>query len=112
MARNVTATRTSIGRQFYSWSSLGSFAGSVSAVTIVRQVAQSLELEAASNNWFSLVVSLIVVIIIAFATEPFGSDDGVTAKVNIFQKTVQTLFNSLLVYSAVIGLPAATSVAS
>lgn len=108
-AGNGIATRTTVGQHFYSWSSLGSFAGSVSAVTIVGQVARSVGLGAADNNVFSLVVALVVVIGIAVATEPFVRG---ARRVDVFQKAVQTIFNALLVYSAATGLPTAVAVTS
>ena len=71
-----------------------------------------MELSAANTNWFSLVVALAVVIGIAVATEPFGSGSGRPARIDVFQKTVQTFFNALLVYSAATGQPTAAAVAS
>jgi hypothetical protein len=91
-----------VGKFFYTWATLGTFAGAtflVSALWRVVKLLRICELEFEHPGW-PLLFSAIVIIAFAFATEPVSQK---TTKGQKAQKAIITLANTLLVFFTVLG---------
>ena len=96
----ATGALATTGRSFYSWATLGSFAGAATAVNIVWVTLKSLEISWAGSYLVPLITSLCIMAAYGILSEP----DERTTWWQRGQKTVQGLMNGLLIYSAVIGI--------
>lgn len=96
---NGKKTLANTGKQFYTWSTLVSFAGATVAATLIWNVLKGVNLGYFGNNIVGLVISLALVGAFAFFTEP----EEKTTWRQKGQKAIITFVNGLLVYSAVIG---------
>ena len=92
------------GKRFYSWQTLSTLGGSVGAVTMIWAVLRNVGGQDFAANWVALVLSVVIVAAIALLTEPpeqtTWRDKG--------QKAFQAVFNSILVYATVVGIPHAS----
>ena len=91
-----------IGKRFYTWATLGTFAGASFLVSGFWQTLKRFEiggLKLTHPGW-PLLFAAIVVVAFAFATEP--EQQTTTAQQKI-QKILITIANTLLVYFTVIG---------
>lgn len=98
-----------VGKCFYTWATLGTFAGAtflVSALWRMLKLLEILELEFEHPGW-PLLFSAIVIIAFAFATEPVSQKTTPGQKA---QKAIITLANTLLVFFTVVGGEAAATV--
>ena len=96
--QKATGTLATTGKTFYSWATLGSFAGAATAVNIVWMTLKSLEVSWANSNLVPLTVSLCIMALYGVFSEP---DDHTTWLLR-GQKIIQGLMNGLLIYSAVV----------
>jgi len=97
-----------IGKRFYTWATLGTFSGAAFLVGGLWQMLKLLEfggLEFTHPGW-PLLLSAIVIIAFAFATEPVSQK---TTRGQKAQKALITLANALLVFFAVMGGTATVS---
>ena len=92
-------TLANTGKQFYTWSTLVSFAGATVVVTLIWNMLKSINMSYFGGDVVALIVSLVLVGAFAFFTEP----EEKTTWRQKGQKAIITLVNSFLVYSAVIG---------
>ena len=91
-----------IGKRFYTWATLGTFAGAAFLVGGLWRMLKLLDfghLEFTHPGW-PLLLSAIVIIGFAFATEPVSQK---TTRGDKAQKGLITLANTLLVFFTVIG---------
>jgi hypothetical protein len=88
------------GRAFFSWATLGSFAGTATAVNIIWMTLQSLDIAWASSKLVPLIASLCIMAVYGVFSEP----DELTTWWQKGQKVIQGIVNGLLVYSAVVGI--------
>jgi len=91
-----------VGKRFYTWATLGTFAGAtflVSALWQTLKIIDVWELKFAHPGW-PLLLAAIVMIVFAFATEPVSQK---TTRAQKSQKAIITLANTLLVFFTVIG---------
>ncbi len=99
-SQKATGAVAGIGRSFFSWATLGSFAGAVTTVNIIWATLKSLEITWANSNLVPLTASLFIMAVYGVFSEP----DEPTIWRQKGQKTIQGLVNGLLVYSAVVGI--------
>lgn len=99
-AKKQTGAIAKEARSFYNWATLGTFAGTATAVNVIWVTCQSLEFGWAGSYAVPLVSSLLIMAVYGVLSEP----DGKTTWWQKGQKTVQGLINGLLIYSAVIGI--------
>jgi len=90
------------GKQFFTWSTLGSLAGTVALVTLIWNVLKGLQFGGYDfgSNYAPFGLSLIIMGIIALLSEP---DEKTTWRQKA-QKAVITIANGLVVYAATVGL--------
>jgi hypothetical protein len=91
-----------VGKRFYTWATLGTFAGASFLVTAIWQILQRLgtgEDQFTHLGW-PLLLAAIVVILFAFATEPKAQK---TTRAQKTQKALITVANTLLVFFAAVG---------
>ena len=97
-----------VGKKFFTWQTLASFGGSVAAIKIIWEVLKAMQFFGKDFQSFHAPfwASIILISAIALFTEP---DSGVeqTNWQQKGQKVVQTIFNALFVFAAVIGIGAA-----
>ena len=98
--RKATGAVAGTGSTFYSWATLGSFAGAATAVNIIWVTLKSLEISWADSNLVPLTASLFVMMVYGIFSEP----DESTTWWQKGQKTIQGLVNGLLIYSVVVGI--------
>ena len=93
-----------VGKCFYTWSTLGTFAGATFLVSGIWQVLKLLEIGECkfTHLGWPLLFSAIVLISFAFITEPESQKTTGGQKA---QKAVITLANTLLVFFTVVGGP-------
>ncbi len=91
-----------IGKRFYTWATLGTFAGASFLVTSLWQTLKSFQIAGYGfeNLGWPLVLSASVIILFAFASEPKSQT---TTRADKAQKALITVANTLLVFFAVIG---------
>jgi hypothetical protein len=87
-------------RSFYNWSTLGTFAGTATAVNVIWVTCKSLGFGWAESYIVPLVASLVIMAVYGVLSEP----EEKTTWWQKSQKIVQGLINGLLIYSAVIGI--------
>ena len=92
-------TLANTGKQFYTWGTLVSFAGSTVVTTLIWSVLKGINSSYFGGNLVALIISLSLVGAFAFLTEP----EEKTTWRQKGQKAIITFVNGLLVYSAVIG---------
>jgi hypothetical protein len=95
-----TRAVANIGKRFYTWATLGTFAGAAFLVGSLWQILRSVGGSVFEHLAWPLVLSVLVLTVFAFATEP-GSQH--TKRHQKVQKGLITLANALLVYFAVVG---------
>ena len=91
-----------VGKRFYTWATLGTFAGAaflVSGLWRVLKLLKICELEFRHPVW-PLLLSAIVIITFAFITEPKSQKTTISHKA---EKTLIALAITLLVFFTVIG---------
>jgi len=88
-----------IGKRFYTWATLGTFAGASFLVSSLWQVVQNIGVPDGKEKWVPLILSAIVVGAFAFATEPAQK----TAVHQKAQKGLIAVANTLLVFFTVVG---------
>lgn len=97
-----------VGKCFYTWATLGTFAGATFLVSAIWQVLKLLEISECkfTHAGWPLLLSAIVIIAFAFATEPISQT---TTRAQKAQKGLITLANTLLVFFTVVGGAAAVT---
>ncbi|MFX1266011.1 MAG: hypothetical protein ACFFH0_11565 [Promethearchaeota archaeon] len=98
---NVPSVRAvaNVGKRFYTWATLGTFAGASFLVSGLWALLKRLNISNCNSEVWPLVFSFIVIIAFAFASEP-EHKTYIHQKV---QKGLLTIGNALLVYFAVVG---------
>lgn len=91
-----------IGKRFYTWATLGTFAGACFLVSGIWAICKRLCDGTFTNEAWPLLFSVIVIVAFAFATEPTDPDEKTSTNEKI-QKGLVTLGNVLLVYFSVVG---------
>ena len=91
-----------VGKRFYTWATLGTFAGATFLVSGLWQVLKLLELGKCqfTHPGWPLLLSAIVIITFAFITEPVSQKTTISHKA---EKVLITLAITLLVFFTVIG---------
>ena len=90
-----------VGKRFYTWATLGSFAGASFMVCSLWEVFQRFGGEAFKDQKWPMIFSIVVVGMFAFATEP--SEDQHTTWNQKIQKGLITVANILLVFFMAVG---------
>jgi hypothetical protein len=95
-----------VGKRFYTWATLGTFAGATFLVSGLWQVLKLLEIGQCqfTHPAWPLLLSGIVIIAFALITEPVSQKTTISQK---GQKALITLANTLLVFFTVLGSTAA-----
>ncbi len=88
-----------VGKRFYTWSTLGTFAGASFLVSGIWALLMRLKETAFTSEAWPLLFSVVVIVAFAFATEP----EEITSRNQKIQKGLVTVGNILLVYFAVLG---------
>jgi hypothetical protein len=88
-----------VGKRFYTWATLGTFAGASFLVSSLWVIAKRLSIPFSSSEAWPLLFSVVVMVAFAFATEP-GQPTRIHQKI---QKGLVTVGNTLLVYFTVVG---------
>jgi len=88
-----------VGKRFYTWATLGTFAGACFLVSGVWALLTRLTDNFFTSEAWPLLFTVVVVVAFAFATEP----EQKTSRNQKFQKGLVTIGNVLLVYFSVIG---------
>lgn len=104
--KSDTSGIANVGKRFYTWATLGSFAGVTFLVSSTWEILKDLkpgELVFVNNGW-PLAISFIVLFGFALATEP---ESQTTTNAQKIQKLFITCANALLVYFSVLGASAA-----
>ena len=98
---NTQSTRpiANVGKRFYTWATMGTFAGASFLVGSIWAILNRLDVPSANSEIWPLIISTVIIIAFAFATEP----EHKTLKHQKFQKALITIGNILLVYFAVVG---------
>ncbi len=98
---NVPSARpvANIGKRFYTWATLGTFAGSSFLVGSLWALLKRLNVPTSSNEGWPLLFSFLIIVAFAFASEP----EYHTRRHQKFQKGLVTIGNVLLVYLTVVG---------
>ena len=99
---NNTETLSKTGKQFYTWSTLGSFGGAVVVVTVIWNVLISINQSYFDKNVVVLAISLFILLAFAVLTEPSKNVEQTTWRQK-GQKGLITVLNGCLVYNAVLG---------
>ncbi|GEM_PF-5869631 len=99
-----------LGKRFFSWQTLASFGGSVIAVKILWEVLKALQFFGKDFESYHTPfwASIILVFAIAIFSEPARKDESTNWQQK-GQKSIQTIFNALLVFAAIIGVSTATA---
>jgi NADH:ubiquinone oxidoreductase subunit 5 (subunit L)/multisubunit Na+/H+ antiporter MnhA subunit len=94
--------RANVGKRFYTWATLGTFAGASFLVMAIWHILRRAAGEASTFNHvgWPLLISAIVIIGFACATEPKAQQ---TLRHQKAQKCLIAVANTLLVFFAVIG---------
>ena len=95
-----TSAVANIGKRFYTWQTMGTFAGASFLVASMWQVLRSMGGDFFSHLAWPLALSALVIVVFALATEPRSQQ---TARHQKVQKGLITFANALLVYFAVVG---------
>ena len=98
---NVISARpvANVGKRFYTWATLGTFAGASFLVSGLWALLKRLGAFNANSEAWPLLFSFVIVVAFAFASEP----EHTTRMHQKVQKGLVTLGNALLVYFAVVG---------
>ena len=98
---NVPSTRAiaNVGKRFYTWATLGTFAGASFLVSGLWALLKRFNTPTCSSEVWPLLFSFIIIIAFTFASEP-EHKTNTNQKV---QKGLLTVGNALLVYFAVVG---------
>lgn len=91
------------GQQFYSWATISSFSGATGVIVLIWKVLESIGPSFFASNVVPLIVSFLVISAFAVLTEP-PKEEGETKPYQKRQKVAETIVNSFLVYSVVVGL--------
>lgn len=99
-----------LGKRFFSWQTLSSFGGSVIAVKILWEALKDLNLggHEFTSNVFPFWASITLVFAIAIFSEPDYRVEPTNWQQK-GQKFIQTVFNSFLVFAAVVGVTTVTA---
>lgn len=100
----VPSTRpvANVGKRFYTWGTLGTFAGASFLVSSLWALLKRLNVPTSTSEAWPLLFSVVVIVAFAFATEP----EDTTRTHQKIQKGLVTLGNALLVYFTVVGATA------
>ncbi len=88
-----------VGKRFYTWATLGTFAGASFLVSGIWALLMRLDQNVFKSEAWPLLFSVVVVVAFAFATEP----EQITSRHQKIQKGLVTAGNILLVYFTVLG---------
>ena len=91
-----------VGKRFYTWATLGTFAGASFLVSSLWALLVRLDVPTATNEAWPLLFSFLVIAAFAFASEP----EQHTQRHQKIQKGLVTFGNALLVYFTVVGAAA------
>lgn len=100
----VPSTRpvANVGKRFYTWATLGTFAGASFLVSSLWALLKRLNVPTSTSEAWPLFFSVVVIVAFAFASEP----EDATRRHQKIQKGLVTLGNALLVYFTVVGATA------
>jgi len=98
---NVPSTRAvaNVGKRFYTWATLGTFAGASFLVSSLWALLKRLNTPTSNSETWPLLFSFVIIIAFAFASQP----EHKTYTHQKVQKGLLTVGNALLVYFAVVG---------
>ena len=98
---NVPSARpiANVGKRFYTWATLGTFAGASFLVSGLWALLKRLNIPTSTSEAWPLLFSVIIIVAFAFASEP----EQTTRSHQKIQKGLVTVGNALLVYFAVVG---------
>lgn len=99
---NIDIDITKTGKQFYSWGTIGTFSGATGVIVLIWNALKSIGPGYFNSNIVPLVISFLMMGAFAILTEPPEK----TTLLDKSQKAVETIVNSFLLYSVVVGLPA------
>lgn len=102
MAEKTKRVLTNTGKQFYTWETIGSFAGATGVVVLIWNVLKHISPDTFVSEIVPFGASFFVMIAFALLTEPPKKVEPTTWRQK-GQKMVITIVNSFLVYSAALG---------
>ncbi|MFQ5915390.1 MAG: hypothetical protein ACE5JS_19650 [Nitrospinota bacterium] len=103
MAGTVKGTLTKTGKRFYTWETLLAFGSATLVVRLSWNVLKNVAPGYFDTKIVPLVISFVLMTALALFTEPPKEMEQTTWKQK-GQKAMITIVNSLLVYSAAVGI--------
>jgi len=88
-----------VGKRFYTWATLGTFAGASFLVSGLWALLKRLNVPTSTSEAWPLLFSVVVIVAFAFASQP----EHTTTRHQKIQKGLVTAGNVLLVYFTVLG---------